>query len=94
MLTNLTNFRASTAGNTGVMFALVLVPLLLGLGVDDLSAAPSLLPAIKYLVRRLKFSEAQQLATFALNCENSAEILAHSEALARRSAPSLFKSRI
>ncbi|MBP7824995.1 MAG: phosphoenolpyruvate--protein phosphotransferase [Verrucomicrobia bacterium] len=71
-----------------------LVPLLLGLGVDDLSAAPSLLPAIKYLVRRLKFSEAQQLATFALNCENSAEILAHSEALARRSAPSLFKSRI
>ena len=32
MFTNLTNFRASTAGNTGVMFALVLVPLLLGVG--------------------------------------------------------------
>ncbi len=30
--------------------------LVAGLGVDDLSAAPSLLPAIKYLVRRLKFS--------------------------------------
>ncbi len=69
-------------------------PAILRLVHTTVSAAPSLLPAIKYLVRRLKFSEAQQLATFALNCENSAEILAHSEALARRSAPSLFKSRI
>lgn len=70
----------------------VLVPLLLGLGVDELSVAPPLVPAVKHLIRRLKLSEAQQLATFALDCENSAEILARSEALARQCAPSLFES--
>ena len=37
----------------------VLAPLLLGLGVDELSAAPSLVPPLKFLIRRLKLSEAQ-----------------------------------
>src|SRR5207302_2318677 len=32
----------------------VLAPLLLGLGVDELSAAPPLVPPIKFVVRRLK----------------------------------------
>ena len=37
----------------------VLAPLLLGLGVDELSAAPPLVPPVKFLIRRLKLSEAQ-----------------------------------
>jgi len=72
----------------------VLVPLLLGMGVDELSAAPPLVPAVKYLVRRLKLAETQELANFALNCESSAEILSRCEALARAAAPSLFESRL
>ena len=44
----------------------VLAPLLLGLGVDELSAAPPLVPAVKYIIRRLKLSEAKELADFAL----------------------------
>ena len=48
----------------------VLAPLLLGLGVDELSAAPSLVPPLKFLIRRLKLSEAQDLAAFALDCES------------------------
>jgi len=71
-----------------------LVPLLLGLGVDELSAAPPLLPAIKFLIRRLKLSDARELAASALQSESSAEILARSEALARASAPTLFQSRL
>src|SRR5205807_8410716 len=47
----------------------VLAPLLLGLGVDELSAAPPLVPAVKFLIRRLKMSEAKELAEFALDCE-------------------------
>ena len=47
----------------------VLAPLLLGLGVDELSAAPSLVPPLKFLIRRLKLSEARELAAFALECE-------------------------
>jgi phosphoenolpyruvate-protein phosphotransferase (PTS system enzyme I) len=70
----------------------VLVPLLLGLGVDELSAAPSLVPPVKFLVRRLKLSEARELAAFALGCESAEEILAHCQELAHQIAPSLFES--
>jgi phosphotransferase system enzyme I (PtsI) len=69
----------------------VLVPLLIGLGVDELSAAPPLLAEIKFLIRRLKFSEAQELATFALNSESAGEIAARCLELAANSAPSLFE---
>jgi len=70
----------------------VLVPLLLGLGVDELSAAPSLVPPIKFLIRRLKLSEAHELAASALNCESAEVILASCQELARQIAPSLFES--
>ena len=70
-----------------------LVPLLLGLGVDELSAAPPLVPQIKFLIRRLKMSEARELAEFALNCESGAEILARSQCLTRQVASSLFENR-
>jgi len=67
-----------------------LVPLLLGMGADELSASPSLVPRVKFLIRRLKMSEAKELAAFALGCESASEILARSQALARRAAPTLF----
>ena len=67
-----------------------MIPLLLGLGVDELSITPALVPPIKYIIRRLKLSECQELATFALNCESSAEILTRSQALVSRAAPDLF----
>ncbi len=70
----------------------VLVPLLLGLGVDELSSAPSLVPSIKFLIRRLKLSEANELAAFALNCESAEGILACCQELAHQIAPSLFQS--
>jgi phosphotransferase system enzyme I (PtsI) len=69
----------------------VLAPLLLGLGVDELSAAPAILPQIKFIIRRLKMSEAAELAGFALTCESGPEILERAQALAQRIAPSLFE---
>lgn len=69
----------------------VFAPLLIGLGVDELSAAPPLVAQVKYLIRRLKFSEAQELATFALNCEAPGEIAARCQELAAHAAPSLFE---
>jgi phosphotransferase system enzyme I (PtsI) len=71
----------------------VLTPLLLGLGVDELSTAPSLAPPIKFMIRRLKMKEATELADFALNCESSTEILARCQSLAGAIAPSLFESK-
>jgi phosphotransferase system enzyme I (PtsI) len=71
----------------------VLAPLLLGLGVDELSATPALVPPVKFLIRRLKMTEAKELAEFALSCESAAEILARCQDLARQIAPSLFEDK-
>jgi phosphotransferase system enzyme I (PtsI) len=52
----------------------VYVPLLLGLGIDELSMTPPLIPAVKFLVRAIKFSEAKQLADQALTMNSPKEI--------------------
>ena len=66
------------------------IPLLIGLGIDELSVAPPMLPQIKYLIRRIKLNEAQQLATQALKCESSVDILVQSRAMVQRIAPGMF----
>ena len=71
-----------------------LTPLLLGLGVGELSAAPPVVPQIKFLIRNLKMSDAKDLADFALSCDSGVEILEKSEALARKAAPSLFENKV
>ncbi len=71
----------------------VLAPLLLGLGVDELSAAPAVLNEMKYIIRRVKFSEAQALAETALQSDSPSEIFARCVEYARQTAPSLFESR-
>ncbi|HEY3760276.1 MAG TPA: phosphoenolpyruvate--protein phosphotransferase [Verrucomicrobiae bacterium] len=71
----------------------VLTPLLIGLGIDELSAAPTVVGQVKYIIRRLKLSEAQELAEFALQSESPSEIYARCQELARATAPSLFESR-
>ncbi|MET0261609.1 MAG: phosphoenolpyruvate--protein phosphotransferase [Rariglobus sp.] len=52
----------------------IYAPLLLGLGVDELSMTPPLIPAVKYLVRSMKLSDAQKLATDALALTSAKEI--------------------
>ncbi len=70
----------------------VLVPLLLGLGVDELSAAPSAIDSVKYIIRRVKYEEARQLAEFALQCESPSEISARCQEFAYQTASSLFEN--
>jgi len=71
----------------------ILAPLLIGLGVDELSVAPSLVPPVKFIIRRLKVNEARELAEFALNCESASEILTRCQDLARQIVPSLFEEK-
>ena len=71
----------------------VLVPLLIGLGVDELSCAPAVIPEVKYMIRRIKLTEARALAEFALQCDSPAEIQARCLELARATAPSLFENK-
>ncbi len=71
----------------------VLTPLLIGLGLDELSVAPPSIPRIKFLIRRLKMKEAMDLASFALGCENSLEILARLKSYVQQVAPGLVEER-
>jgi len=84
---NWTGVCGEIAGDT------CLTPLLIGLGVDELSVAPSVVPHVKYMVRRLKLSEAQALAEFALQCESPSEIYKRCQEQARAAAPGLFESK-
>src|SRR5882762_10782 len=72
----------------------ILTPLLVGLGVDELSVAPPNIPQIKFLIRRLKSNEARELAEFALECESGAEVLARAESCVHAVAPGLFENQV
>ncbi len=50
------------------------VPLLLGLGLDDLSMAPASIPGIKQLIRRWSRAEAEQLANIAVDLDSAADV--------------------
>jgi phosphoenolpyruvate-protein phosphotransferase (PTS system enzyme I) len=73
---------------------LVLVPLLIGLGVDELSVAPGVMAQIKFLIRRLKYSDCAQLAAYALASDSPSKILEKCQQLVLRAAPSLFDSKL
>lgn len=68
-------------------------PLLLGLGVDELSMAPPHVARIKFLIRRIKAGESRELADFALESDSSKEVLARCEAYIGKVAPGLFESK-
>lgn len=63
---------------------LLFTPMLLGLGIDELSASPILVPRIKKAIQSLQFSECQKVATQMLHGHNTAENYAHTVALAQR----------
>jgi len=69
-----------------------LIPLLLGLGVDELSVTPALIPAAKHLLRRLRRDEAVAMAERALGCSRAQDALELSRDLARTAAPELFSA--
>ena len=49
-------------------------PVLLGLGVDELSASPGYLPEVKRMLRALRMDEAQALADRAMHAADAAEV--------------------
>jgi phosphotransferase system enzyme I (PtsI) len=69
-----------------------LVPLLVGLGVDELSASPGLIPRVKKAVQTLDSKECAQLVEDVRELESAEEILERCEALARRSYGELLGS--
>ncbi len=79
------------AGVCGEMASEVtLTPLLLGLGVDELSAGTPLVPRVKRAVQSLEMSVCRQLAEAALKMPLPGPILDECEAVARKYYPELL----
>ncbi|EKU37463.1 MULTISPECIES: phosphoenolpyruvate--protein phosphotransferase [Acinetobacter] len=55
------------------------VPILMGLGVDELSMSPNSIPLVKAQIRTLNYSQAQMLAKRALECESASAVRQLSE---------------
>lgn len=55
------------------------VPILMGLGVDELSMSPNSIPLVKAQIRTLNYSQAQALAKRALKCESATAVRQLSE---------------
>jgi phosphotransferase system enzyme I (PtsI) len=47
---------------------------LIGLGVDELSMSPAVIPEIKSLIRQINYEEAKQITNLVLNCKSTDEI--------------------
>ncbi|MDZ4401104.1 phosphoenolpyruvate--protein phosphotransferase [Prosthecobacter sp.] len=68
-----------------------LTPLMIGLGLNELSVATTQIARVKHAVRRLSVSECEELARAAQTCTSPVEILALSRAVADRCYPELFE---
>ncbi len=68
-----------------------LVPLLVGLGVAELSVGTHLLPIVRYAIRHLNYEECRAMAQQALLAEDSYSIRDLSKEVAMRAYPSLFE---
>ncbi|WP_457753791.1 phosphoenolpyruvate--protein phosphotransferase [Thermococcus sp.] len=50
------------------------VPILIGLGITELSVSPTLIPMIKWIIQRLSYKEAKELVERVLELENGEEV--------------------
>ncbi|GAB4178949.1 MAG: phosphoenolpyruvate--protein phosphotransferase [Terrimicrobiaceae bacterium] len=69
---------------------ITMTPLLVGLGLDELSASSKMVPRVKRAVQSLHTPACAELVAEVLSCEQGSEVIAKSEAMARRLYPELF----
>ena len=69
----------------------LMTPLLLGLGVDELSVAPSAVPLVKDAVRSLTIDRCKDLVDKIEGCETAVEVLGHCRKLLSETAPELLE---
>jgi phosphotransferase system enzyme I (PtsI) len=69
----------------------IMVPLLIGLGIDELSVTPSQTGLVKSVIRRLRFSQAERLAGEVLRSESGAEVTQWCRNLVQELAPEVLE---
>jgi len=70
---------------------LLSVPILLGLGLDEFSVSPVLIPEVKKVINSLRLSEVRQLAQVVLQYRSADKIRAEVKKLLRQSTPIMLK---
>ncbi len=68
-----------------------LVPLLVGLGIDELSVGPVAVPPVKRVIRALRIEEARTLTREALAAGSADEVARLADDLLRRTVPEVFE---
>ncbi|OGV82144.1 MAG: phosphoenolpyruvate--protein phosphotransferase [Lentisphaerae bacterium RIFOXYA12_64_32] len=69
----------------------LLVPLVLGLGINELSMSPVAVGLVKRLIRRIRMYEAEQLVEQAVGCETAGQVRALCEQFIQRVAPDVLQ---
>lgn len=69
----------------------LMAPLLVGLGIDELSVSPVNVPVVKDVIRKMTFSRAERLAAVALASENGANVLELCRDAVREIAPEVLE---
>jgi phosphotransferase system enzyme I (PtsI) len=67
----------------------VLAPLLVGLGIDELSMSPNLVPLVKGMIRSMRYHETEDLAAEAMASGSASGILDRCRQAAQRAAPEI-----
>ncbi|MBR2434056.1 MAG: phosphoenolpyruvate--protein phosphotransferase, partial [Lentisphaeria bacterium] len=94
---NLIKQTANAARKNGIYTAVcgeiagepLFAPLLIGLGVRELSMSPGSLAAVRRMIRRMRFYDAEQLAEKALACRTAPEVRALAKEFLNTVAPDL-----
>ncbi len=69
----------------------VLTPLLIGLGITDLSMVAAAIPMVKAVVQAVRMSEARDLVAAALRCRSSDEVLRQCRDWLRQNVPDVYE---
>ncbi|MFH0878456.1 MAG: phosphoenolpyruvate--protein phosphotransferase, partial [Lentisphaerota bacterium] len=69
----------------------LMAPLLVGLGMDELSVSPTVAPLVKNVIRSIKYSQAEDLAKAALVSESATEVLRLCRKLVEETAPEILE---
>ncbi len=69
----------------------LMAPLLVGLGVDELSMGSSWIPAVKDVIRHISMKEAQDLAESALKAVSAQDVMRMCRGLTARKAPEIME---
>ena len=81
------NIPVTVCGQTAEDISMT--PLLLGLGVNELSMPTATMPLLRRTIRQLAMTECIELAEQALKCKSAAEVMELSRRMIRRRVPEL-----